>query len=128
MLDKVDPPTVPDGYGLSVGFYCLVEAVRTIQFLVEGEYGNKLEKAKEKKVTQSEEQEESGQAKSGMFVEDTFYVNTSLKFIIFFNFLNACGSNNLFCHHCTVRPAVKRYMFCNGINLKVYVSLWDICR
>ncbi|XP_060551977.1 protein MON2 homolog isoform X2 [Ruditapes philippinarum] len=64
MLDKVDPPTVPDGYGLSVGFYCLVEAVRTIQFLVEGEYGNKLEKAKEKKVTQSEEQEESGQAKS----------------------------------------------------------------
>lgn len=39
MLDKTDPPTVPDGYGLSVGFYCLVEAVRTIQLLVEGEQG-----------------------------------------------------------------------------------------
>ncbi|XP_052280395.1 protein MON2 homolog isoform X2 [Dreissena polymorpha] len=36
MLDKVEPPTVPDGYGLSVGFYCLVEAVRTIQLVVEG--------------------------------------------------------------------------------------------
>ena len=67
MLDKVDPPTVPDGYGLSVGFYCLVEAVRTIQFLVEGEYGSKAEKPKKKQETQSQGQEESGQEKAGMF-------------------------------------------------------------
>ena len=36
MLDKVDPPAVPDGYGLSLGFYCLMETVKTIQLLVEG--------------------------------------------------------------------------------------------
>ncbi|XP_053377564.1 protein MON2 homolog isoform X3 [Mercenaria mercenaria] len=65
MLDKVDPPTVPDGYGLSVGFYCLVEAVRTIQHLVEGECCDKTEKPKDKKVTQSEDQQESGQETTG---------------------------------------------------------------
>ena len=41
MLDKADPPTIPDGYGLSLGFYCLLETVKTINYLVEGEEGDK---------------------------------------------------------------------------------------
>ena len=39
MLDKAEPPSVPDGYGLSVGFYCLIEIVKTIQLIVEGNPG-----------------------------------------------------------------------------------------
>ena len=54
MLDKVDPPAVPDGYGLSVGFYCLVEAVRTIQLLVEGEKGGEKGKEQIKKEKKDE--------------------------------------------------------------------------
>ncbi|KAK3101498.1 hypothetical protein FSP39_004044 [Pinctada imbricata] len=35
-LDKVDPPSIPEGYGLSVAFYCLLEVVKSIQILVHG--------------------------------------------------------------------------------------------
>ena len=35
MLDKSDPPAIPDGYGLSLGFYCLMETVKTIQILID---------------------------------------------------------------------------------------------
>ena len=51
MLDKVDPPPIPDGYGLSVGFYCLIETAKTIQLLIEGvptETDNIQEKADRK--------------------------------------------------------------------------------
>lgn len=58
MLDKVEPPTVPDGYGLSVGFYCLVEAVRTIQLLIEGEQAEGRIKDASKKM-------ESGKVEAG---------------------------------------------------------------
>ncbi|WAR26074.1 MON2-like protein, partial [Mya arenaria] len=49
MLDKVEPPVVPDGYGLSLGFYCLVEAVRTIQVIVEGEKADGAKTAEDRK-------------------------------------------------------------------------------
>ena len=63
MLDKVDPPPIPDGYGLSLGFYCLIETVKTIQILIEGvktEADGKTEAddtQKEMKKTETEEQE-----------------------------------------------------------------------
>lgn len=63
MLDKVDPPMVPDGYGLSVGFYCLVEAVRTIQVLVEGEKPDKTSPMKQADVKQAA----SGEPISGIY-------------------------------------------------------------
>lgn len=37
MLDKVDPPTIADGYGLSLAFYCLLEVVKSVRILVQGE-------------------------------------------------------------------------------------------
>ena len=63
MLDKVDPPTVPDGYGLSLGFYCLMETVKTIQLLVEGVTADsdtaqeKDDKSKAQEKPQSKEDE-----------------------------------------------------------------------
>ena len=35
MMDKVEPPPVADGYGLSVSFVCMLEIVRSIQSLVQ---------------------------------------------------------------------------------------------
>ncbi|CAH1153236.1 unnamed protein product [Phaedon cochleariae] len=34
MLDKVEPPTVPDGYGISVAYACLVETIRSLQIVI----------------------------------------------------------------------------------------------
>lgn len=36
MLDKVDPPTVPDGYGVSVAYACLLDIVRSISLAING--------------------------------------------------------------------------------------------
>ncbi|XP_052779500.1 protein MON2 homolog isoform X2 [Mya arenaria] len=61
MLDKVEPPVVPDGYGLSLGFYCLVEAVRTIQVIVEGEKadGAKTAEDRSKQLADAEKQKKN---------------------------------------------------------------------
>ena len=37
MLDKVEPPVIVDGYGLSLAFYCLLEVVKSVRILVQGE-------------------------------------------------------------------------------------------
>ncbi|XP_066447576.1 protein MON2 homolog isoform X1 [Eleutherodactylus coqui] len=39
MLDKVEPPTIPDGYAMSVAFHCLLDLVRGITTMIEGEIG-----------------------------------------------------------------------------------------
>ncbi|XP_041441007.1 protein MON2 homolog isoform X1 [Xenopus laevis] len=39
MLDKVEPPTIPEGYALSVAFHCLLDLVRGITTMIEGEIG-----------------------------------------------------------------------------------------
>ncbi|RXG68969.1 Protein MON2-like protein [Armadillidium vulgare] len=36
MLDKLEPPTIPDGYGISVAYYCLLDITRSIQFVIMG--------------------------------------------------------------------------------------------
>ena len=35
MLDKVEPPTLPDGYGLSVSFVCMLDVVKCVQGIIE---------------------------------------------------------------------------------------------
>ena len=35
MVDKIDPPPIPEGYGLSVAFLCLLDVVRCVQGLIE---------------------------------------------------------------------------------------------
>ena len=61
MLDKVDPPPIPDGYGLSLGFYCLIETVKTIQILIEGDK-TEADGAQEKEEKKTETEEHEGEA------------------------------------------------------------------
>ncbi|XP_008053804.1 protein MON2 homolog isoform X1 [Carlito syrichta] len=39
MLDKVEPPTIPEGYAMSVAFHCLLDLVRGITSMIEEELG-----------------------------------------------------------------------------------------
>lgn len=66
MLDKSDPPAIPDGYGLSLGFYCLMETVKTIQILIDEvvletentqEHAHELEVEKESEGVDTKERE-----------------------------------------------------------------------
>ncbi|KAJ8933043.1 hypothetical protein NQ314_014283 [Rhamnusium bicolor] len=34
MLDKIEPPVVPDGYGISVAYACLMEIIRSLQITI----------------------------------------------------------------------------------------------
>lgn len=34
ILDKVEPPVVPDGYGISVAYACLMEIIRSLQITI----------------------------------------------------------------------------------------------
>ncbi|XP_071551599.1 protein MON2 homolog isoform X2 [Panulirus ornatus] len=36
MLDKLEPPTIPDGYGVSVAYYCLLDIIRSIHLVMMG--------------------------------------------------------------------------------------------
>lgn len=35
MVDKIDPPPIPEGYGLSLAFLCMLDVVRCVQGLIE---------------------------------------------------------------------------------------------
>ena len=37
MMDKVDPPTIPDGYGISIAFSCLLDVIKAVQLVIDGE-------------------------------------------------------------------------------------------
>uniref|UniRef100_A0ABM5GFU8 Protein MON2 homolog n=1 Tax=Pogona vitticeps TaxID=103695 RepID=A0ABM5GFU8_9SAUR len=39
MLDKVEPPTIPEGYAMSVAFHCLLDLVRGMTNMIEEELG-----------------------------------------------------------------------------------------
>lgn len=36
MLDKMEPPTIQDGYGISVAYACLLDIVRSISLAIQG--------------------------------------------------------------------------------------------
>jgi hypothetical protein len=36
MLDKMEPPSIPDGYGISVAYACLLDIVRSISLSIQG--------------------------------------------------------------------------------------------
>ncbi|XP_059173580.1 protein MON2 homolog [Physella acuta] len=58
LLDKTEPPAVPDGYGVSLAFRNLMEMTKTVQVLVmgEGEEGE-LKAKREVDVTESSEED-----------------------------------------------------------------------
>lgn len=37
VLDKIDPPSIPDGYGISVAYACLLDIIRSIALTIEGD-------------------------------------------------------------------------------------------
>ena len=41
MLDKIDQPMIPDGYGVSVAFHSLLEIVTSVRFLILGDVEEK---------------------------------------------------------------------------------------
>ena len=41
MLDKTDPPLIPDGYCMSVAYACLLDVVRSISLIVENISSNR---------------------------------------------------------------------------------------
>ena len=45
LLDKTDPPGVPEGYGVSLAFRCLMETTRTVNILVMGEQEDETQQA-----------------------------------------------------------------------------------
>lgn len=34
MLDKLEPPLIPDGYGISIAYACLLEIIRSLQITI----------------------------------------------------------------------------------------------
>ncbi|XP_060050988.1 protein MON2 homolog isoform X3 [Erinaceus europaeus] len=63
MLDKVEPPTIPEGYAMSVAFHCLLDLVRGITSMIEGELGEvetecQINSEAASSPTQSSEQQE----------------------------------------------------------------------
>lgn len=34
MLDKIEPPIIPDGYGISIAYACLLEIIRSLQITI----------------------------------------------------------------------------------------------
>ena len=45
MLDKVEPPSIPEGYAMSVAFSALLDLVRGITTMIERELGREEEEA-----------------------------------------------------------------------------------
>lgn len=73
MLEKIDSPLIPDGYGVSLAFYCLLDVVKSVQLLIEGESGETPAKDSEQKpVKQSEPS--SGNAKTFWLVNCFFLI------------------------------------------------------
>lgn len=71
MLDKVEPPTIPEGYAMSVAFHCLLDLVRGITSMIEGELGEAETECQTtteaaSSPTQSSEQQESQSASDQM--------------------------------------------------------------
>jgi hypothetical protein len=36
MMDKVEAPSIPDGYGISIAYACLLEIIRSISLVIAG--------------------------------------------------------------------------------------------
>lgn len=60
LLDRVDPPSIQDGYGLSLAFYSLLEIDRSVQYIIEGDSKDKTnlqnKNTQKTKVTDEEKQ------------------------------------------------------------------------
>ncbi|XP_075218459.1 mon2 homolog, regulator of endosome-to-Golgi trafficking isoform X2 [Lycorma delicatula] len=52
MMDKIEPPVIPDGYGISVAYACLLDIIRSVSIAVQdGASGNENEKMRNSNST-----------------------------------------------------------------------------
>lgn len=64
MLDKVEPPSIPEGYAMSVAFSALLDLVRSITSVIEKELAKEEEEAaakEEAEISHLPQSEESPQ-------------------------------------------------------------------
>ena len=43
MLDRIEPPNIPDGYSLSLAFLCLLDVVGCVQNIINGQHEETLD-------------------------------------------------------------------------------------
>lgn len=55
MLDKIEPPIIPDGYGISVAYACLLDIIRSLTLTIEGPAPQSDQEPKEKQQPTEEE-------------------------------------------------------------------------
>ncbi|CAB3383543.1 Hypothetical predicted protein [Cloeon dipterum] len=55
MLDRIEPPGIPEGYGISVAYAALLDVIRSISLAINGP--SKVENAEEEKAASTEESE-----------------------------------------------------------------------
>lgn len=55
MLDKLDPPVIPDGYCMSVAYACLLDIVRSISLVIMNIVADPSDRANNEKVASAEE-------------------------------------------------------------------------
>lgn len=65
MLDKVEPPSIPEGYAMSVAFSALLDLVRGITSMIERELSTEEEAAAEFRETHPEQQWQPQHGKDG---------------------------------------------------------------
>lgn len=61
MLDKVEPPSIPEGYAMSVAFSALLDLVRGITSMIERELAQEEEAAAARDGTEAPASQESPQ-------------------------------------------------------------------
>ena len=64
MLDKVEPPSIPEGYGVTLAYQCVLDTVRSLGLIIQGEskvpqsYPGKQDEAPEAKMPKDDVREE----------------------------------------------------------------------
>lgn len=55
MLDKIEPPIIPDGYGISIAYACLLDIIRSLTLTIEGPTPQTDQEPQEKRQPTEEE-------------------------------------------------------------------------
>uniref|UniRef100_A0A8D3A0P8 Protein MON2 homolog n=1 Tax=Scophthalmus maximus TaxID=52904 RepID=A0A8D3A0P8_SCOMX len=87
MLDKVEPPSIPEGYAMSVAFSALLDLVRGITSMIERELAAEEEVAAEFREANPDQEWQPQPGKSG---QDKFFVSVSGAHLVWEEMVSAC--------------------------------------
>lgn len=127
MLDKVEPPTIPEGYAMSVAFHCLLDLVRGITTMIEGEIGQAETDSQisaEETPSQTSDQKDlrtvsdPPEQEPGYYVMICFYRTNALNTMYLSTFLRGCfimgsgkmGHCELFLQNATESSLIDRHL------------------